>query len=99
MPKMAKLEKIHAHLLALLEIRKVLEDQQQQRDGKEKYMKDKVLYGTPWRRMKFIVEEGMNQSAYISFAKLIAWDKNQLMAQLTARVPQQNSSRTSQQML
>lgn len=26
MPKMQKLEKIHAHLLALLEIRKVLED-------------------------------------------------------------------------
>jgi hypothetical protein len=43
-------------------------------------MKDKVMYGTPWRRMKFIIEEGMNQSAYLSYAKLIAWDKTNLMA-------------------
>jgi hypothetical protein len=96
LPKIEKFEKIQSHLLLLLQVRRVLEEENfKTQQATQSYIAGKVMSESPWRRLRFVIEEAINQHSQLTYEQLI--EQERLDQLLPAQIRLQQLAQLKQQ--
>lgn len=77
LPKVEKFEKIQKHLLTLLQVRQALEEENFKTVAStQSYVAGKVMSETPWRRLRFVIEEALSNQANLAYSRLVTQEFN-----------------------